>query len=127
MPDYAVSVKEHLTPLLERQMTVWWLQDHVFREPKVEVVVEVNVPLCRRSAVHAVLCTLYSSVVADSMSELAYAGTLAGYSYSIALARVSGFQITMSGCVGVEVLMGGGGNVLVFVTFAWHSKAVVVS
>jgi hypothetical protein len=97
VPDHAVSVKEHLTALLDRQLTVWWLQDTVFREPRVDIVMEINVPLCRQSAYLSVLCSLYPAVLGDAMDEIAYFGASAGFSYGVTQARLSGFQVAMSG------------------------------
>ncbi len=91
------------TPQLGRRLSVWGKADTVFRHPKVEIALEVNAPLCRSSAPHAVLCSLHGDVVGLLLAETADLANAAGFSYSISPARVAGFEVWMAGCVSLRV------------------------
>lgn len=64
---------------------------------------EINEPLCRQSAPNTVLCDLHASMVSLALSNDADLAAKAGYGFVVRPARISGFEIMMSGCVMAHV------------------------
>jgi len=73
--------------------TLWYLQDAQFAVPKAAIKFQVLSPLANREPVDRALAELYTRLVADTLTDIAYPASQAGVGYRI---NVSGRGIDVS-------------------------------
>eukprot|EP00752_Nemacystus_decipiens_P004086 g3739.t1 len=77
-------------------LTLWHLQDRIFMQPRAEIYLKVETPVCNESARSAALCELVVRLVNDSLVEYSYAAYVAELQYDLK-ATDMGFEIHVSG------------------------------
>ncbi|KIP05202.1 hypothetical protein PHLGIDRAFT_129039 [Phlebiopsis gigantea 11061_1 CR5-6] len=76
--------------------SLWFKKDDQFWVPKARVQLRIRTPYARLTPRHAVLTSLYTNLVEDTLAEIAYDATIAGLDYGVS-STAEGIHVSVSG------------------------------
>ncbi|WP_250657718.1 insulinase family protein [Alkalimarinus coralli] len=101
IPENIEILKETAMPspeLLEESdgFSLWHYYDTSFGTPKANIYVNLRSPVANNTAKHAVLTSLFASMIKDELNEYSYPAYLAGLSYDL-YSHIRGISIKIGG------------------------------
>jgi insulysin len=79
-----------------KNMRVWFAQDHKFMQPRALISLRIKSPLVAASAEGAVQAQLFAALVADQLNEFSYPARLAGIDHTL-VANARGYDLSIFG------------------------------